>query len=260
MAKEHWLLERLKTGIGQKTEANTSRYVHEVLQHCFGWPFERIEPQASKRGFIDYKLCHEDGTHVHVEVKPIDIRLKEDMVSKYLRRQRDNFDVGILTNLREWQIYIAGRRVKRLTGESMYQIHQDKIQRREHINRLSLLIGYRATADQSALFQQFTAQPDVLRYLLKTNESVIHAVRHRFRERAPWAQVPNINTMSRHMERVVANREIIGLDLTLQKHLKAAIASASVAEAAHQQLTKICGTAAGQRQLLKAIRSILEPS
>lgn len=260
MAKEQWLLEKLRTGIGQKTEANTSRYVHEVLQHCFAWPFEQIEPQASKRGFIDYKLCHEDGTHVHVEVKPIDTRLQEYMVSKYLRSRRDYFDVGVLTNLREWQIYIAGRRVKQLTGASVYRVHGEKIHKRENINNLSRLIGYRATADQYSLFQHFTAKEEVMRYVLISNVPVIHAIRRTFRQRAPWAQIPNINTMTQHMQRVVKNRELSGIDPALHKHLRAAIASASVAEAARQELSKVCGTAAGQLRLLKVIRGILEPS
>lgn len=258
MAKEHWLLEKLRTGIGQKTEANTSRYVHEVLQHCFAWPFDRIEPQASKRGFIDYKLCHEGGTHVHVEVKPIDTGLKETMISKYLRSRRNFFDIGVLTNLREWQIYIAGRRVKQLTGRSVHRVHREKIQKRESINNLSRLIGYRAAADHTFLFQQFTAQPEVMRYMLISNVPVIREIRRKFRDRVPWAQIPNINTMTKNMLRIVKDGELSGLDPNLHKDFRAAIASASVAKAARQELTTLCGTSAGQLHLQRAIRSILE--
>src|SRR4051812_19703319 len=116
MPSEHWYLGVVRNGIHPVNEANTSRYIHEVLQYCFGWPFESINPQSSKRGFIDYELeVPKSGIQILVEVKPFGKGLNDGMISKYLVRpgpDREAFRVGVLTNLGRWQIFLAGREVK----------------------------------------------------------------------------------------------------------------------------------------------------
>src|SRR5687767_4064917 len=137
MPRENWLLDVLRGEIDPKNEANTSRYVHEVLHHCLEWPFEAIRPQSSKRGFIDYELRHDNGDSVHIEVKPIKTSLKDDMIRKYLSSRTRNFDIGVLTNLNRWRILAAGSPVKRLTGQSVMCIYDIDVTKREHIGQIS---------------------------------------------------------------------------------------------------------------------------
>lgn len=257
MAKENWLLDKLQVGIGQTSEANTSRYVHEVICHCFNWPFEAIFPQASKRGFIDYILKHENGTHFHVEVKPFGARLYEEMILKYLRSRANNFHIGILTNLREWQIFAAGRSVKKLTGVTSYRIHQIEINRRAHINELANLVGYHTSSDLLGLFELFSQNKEILKYLLTRDEFIIRAIRNRLKKLAPDARMPNYNSLERHMRQLVKNSDRLELDAFMTRQLKLAVQSSDVAEAARQQFVKLCGVSAGQRRVQALIRQII---
>lgn len=257
MAKEHWVLEKLKEGIGHTTEANTSRYVHEVICHCLGWPFESIVPQASKRGFIDYILKHEDGMHIHVEVKPLDTNLRHEMIAKYLSGRSSLFSLGVLTNLREWQVFAAGRPVKRLTGFSAYRVHNIEINKRAHIAELAEIIGYRAMSDSVKLFELFSQNSEVLKHLLSRDEIVIKAIRKRLMEIMPDARTPNHGTVAKHMRCLVKDRKLIQLDPFLARQLKHAARSTTVAEATHRQLLKVCNASAGQRRIQALIRDVI---
>jgi len=108
---------------------------------------ESIVPQASKRGFIDYVVAFQHPTvSVHVEVKPFGVGLRDLQIRKYLVRRGPapaGLEVGVLTNLKEWNIYLAGPAVKTAAGDRMVQVTKIDIEGRTDIGRLRELIGYR---------------------------------------------------------------------------------------------------------------------
>lgn len=260
MPKENWFLNKINEGIDHKTEANTSRYVHEVIRYCFDWPFERIVPQASRRGFIDYTLKHEDGTHLHVEVKPIGARLQDRQIIKYLSSRANSFNIGVLTNLLEWQIFTSGRPVKRLTGSSVHRLHQVVISKRGHICELAELIGYRTCSDSVKLFELFSQSEEVLKHFLSRDKVVTMAIRKRLMEVTPDVRTPNNNSVAKLMRRLINKRSLLEIDVFWERPLKNAACSSYVADAIRQQVIKNCNASAGQRRVQASIRRIISPS
>jgi hypothetical protein len=186
MARENWYLQVVQRGIDPVNEANTSRYVHEVLQHCFDWPFDKIHPQPSKRGFIDYRLRFtRPVVDVHVEVKPFGFTLKDDMIRKYVVRpgpMPEGFQVGALTNLKDWQIFVAGPAVKQAAGESMVQLLWHDIEKRSDIEAIRRLIGYRHNGEMREIRAAFGETEDVLTHLVCSDAAVITAIRKELAE------------------------------------------------------------------------------
>ena len=143
MAWENGYLAIVRTGISPSHEANTSRYVHQVLHKCLKWKMEHITPQISRRGYIDYCLDYKTPpTNVIVEVKPFGSRLRDEHIRGYLVRpgpQSRDIVVGVLTNLEQWHIYVAGKHVRQACGQRLHQLENIEIRHRSDIRRLNNL-------------------------------------------------------------------------------------------------------------------------
>lgn len=162
-------------------EANTSRYVHEVFVRCFEWPFEAIVPQASKRGFIDYKLAYaRPSVDVHVEVKPFDAPLRDEMIRKYIvrpGRMSEGFQVGVLTNLRDWQVFVAGPSVRAVAGQSMALLRWQEIETQADIDEIGALIGHRQNGSLKNIRAAIGESSEVIEFLLRKDDDVAKAIR-----------------------------------------------------------------------------------
>ncbi|NRD63008.1 hypothetical protein HRD49_14760 [Corallococcus exiguus] len=181
MASEQWIMKAVRNGITPINEANTSRYVHVALTDCLNWPFEAIIPQASKRGYIDYKLKHPNSSiPIHVEVKPLHKKLNNSMIRGYLVQKgttRDAFRVGILTNLARWQIFLAGPRITKATGQEITQILDADFSFLAGIKAVEHLVGFKQAEKLHEVRAALGRKPDIASHMLCNNPTAIMAVR-----------------------------------------------------------------------------------
>ncbi len=186
MSRENWFLQVVRDGIEPRNEANTSRFVHEVLRECFCWPYDRIQPQASKRGFIDYRLAlPRTENEILVEVKPFRASLRDEMITKYLVTRGPSVHdvrVGVLTNLAEWQVFVAGPEVRDVAGKPYVEVHTSVVEGRRDIADLEKLIGFRSTGDLAGARAALGESWDVLAKILHANDEVHAEVRRQLRE------------------------------------------------------------------------------
>lgn len=186
VSRENRFLQVVRDGFEPRHEANTSRYVHDALRDCFGWPVDRIKPQASKRGFIDYSLVFpRTGNHILVEVKPFRATLRDEMITKYLVTRgpsAQDIRVGVLTNLAEWQVFVAGPEVREMAGKPYVEVHTAAIEGRQDIQDLERLIGFRTAGHLSGVRGALGESWDVLKRLLYANEKVHAEARRQLRD------------------------------------------------------------------------------
>lgn len=250
MALENWFLSAVREGIDPTYEANTSRYVHEVLRGCFGWPFEHIVPQRSKRGFIDYRLeFPRTDTDIHVEVKPFRARLDDSMIRKYIVRPGKptaEFHVGALTNLAEWSIFVAGPKVREVAGQPIANIFQGEIEARADIEDVERLIGYRADGALRGVRAALGESWEVLRYVLIFDQEVHSAIRRQLREIRERhdldVPVPRIDDTELGVRKLLDGESLPHeFPFTVAK-LRQAVCSTAVAEVANDVLGRKFGS------------------
>jgi hypothetical protein len=265
MARENWLLEVIQNGITPTNEANTSRYVHEALMHCFGWPFESIHPQASKRGFIDYELkVPKSGIQFHVEVKPFRKGLNNEMIRRYLVRrgpEREDFRVGVLTNLARWQIFLAGPEVTKTAGTQLVCLLDTHASSRANIYSIRKLIGFRNNGQLSELRAASGDIPDVARHVLINDMKAINAVRQqlrKFRERAGMKiNIPNFKPTARSIRQLTQDKDPSNLKFSVSLFQKA-ICSDEVARAINNRLVEGFGSRNRVNQIKKTLQGLFD--
>lgn len=259
MVDAHWYLRVLKTGIEPGYEANTSRYVHEVLLRCLGWPMELILPQVSRRGFIDYKLVFPHGNvGVHVEVKRFGAPLQDVQIRKYLVRRGpscENMRVGVLTNLREWRIYAAGFRIRRVSGAPMVQVKRIIIRRRADIAALEDLIGFRNHGRCTQMRAALGESPAVLRHLMIEDPAVRTAIREQLNGRADTLTPQH--TRLKELIHAILNGESMPEGDDAGRGLRRALRSRLVAEKANTRLVALVGSRNRVGRMRMAIKELL---
>lgn len=259
MADENWCLRIVKEGIDPGHESNTSRYVQEVFLQCLGWPMEQIHPQAGRRGFIDYKLVFPHShACLHVEVKKFGAPLQDAHIRKYLVRcgpSTEDLSVGVLTNLREWRIYVAGSRVRRAAGAPMVRVKDVVIQRRADISVLVDLIGYRHNGRCRNVRAALGESPGVLRHLLGHDPEVLKTIRKRLDERVD-GRIPQYERLKDLIQAIFSDQGI-QRDHCLKRTLVSALRSPGVAEVANRRLVTLFGARNRRGKVRKAIRRLL---
>lgn len=259
MAGENWYLQSLKSGVDPTHEANTSRYVHEALRYCLGWPFESILPQESKRGYIDYSLFLPKATDdIHVEVKRFREPLKDNMISKYIvcPGKQSDFRVGVLTNFSEWQVFVAGPLVTEMTGKPLHLVRLITIESRSDLENLRLLIGYRTNSDLRELRAAIgeSDSPQMIFHLLKTDSSVIGAIRAELsdiRDRLGHdIPIPQRDAISGYVSDLINGQWSGNCPFSIAK-FRQALCSKSVAEAIDNRLIEVFDS----RTQIKRIRN-----
>lgn len=251
MSAENWYLQVVREGrVDPAYEANTSRYVHEVLIECFKWPFEQIVPQPSKRGFIDYRLeFPKTDVYIHVEVKPFRARLDDAMIRKYIVRPGKptaEFHVGALTNLSAWHIFVAGPKVREVAGDPIACVFAGKIETRADIEAVEALIGYRSDGALRGIRAALGESWEVLSFCLAWDADVHGAVRRALREIRERhdlnVAVPQVDVTSSAVEKLLAGGTLPStFPFTLAK-LRQAVCSSAVAEVANEVLMRRFGS------------------
>ena len=259
MAAEHWYLRIVKKGIDPCHEANTSRYVQEVLLECLGWPMEKIHPQVGKRGFIDYKLVFpQSNACVHVEVKKFGAPLKDAHIRKYLVRRgprTEDLQVGVLTNLSEWWIYVAGSSIRTASGASMVRVKDVAIQRRLDIANLYALIGYRSNGGLKNVRAALGESPAVLRHLMGHDPQILKAVRTRLNDQED-GRIPQYERL-KDMILAISDGQGIQYDKFSRSKLLRALRSRLVADMANKRLVSLFGARNRRGKVRAAIKTLL---
>lgn len=265
MSSEHWYLKILQDGIGPKHESQTSYYLRRVLEECLGWPMGKIETQTGKRGFIDYELTFPHSTVcLQVEVKKFGAPLKSTQIEKYLvpsGPRTGELLVGVLTNLIEWQIYVAGSGVQAASGEHMVRVKEVTILGRSNIKELFELIGYRSNGKLKNLRASLGESPAVLRHLISNDEQVLKAVRRQLADLQGRhqidAHVPQKDSLRKWISEVLNGNSAKYSSWTSAK-LKQALRSWSVVEVVNRRLTDLCGSRSRQSKVRRTINQILK--
>jgi hypothetical protein len=265
MGRENWYLQTVQRGIEPVNEANTSRYVHEVIQHCFGWPFDQILPQPSKRGFIDYRLRFtRPVVDVHIEVKPFGIPLRDEMIRKYVVRRGpmpEGFQVGALTNLKEWQVFVAGPAVRQAAGESMVQLLWYDIECRSDIDAIRRLIGHRHNGEMREIRASLGETEDVLVHLLSHDDMVLSAIRRALGEirdrHSLGVPVPQKVALSAYVGILLGGDWDEECPFTPAK-MKQALSSAGVADAADRRLQQLFGARSRRVRIQQTIKQLVK--
>lgn len=245
MAHENWYLKVLREGIDPSYEANVSRYVHEVLLRCLDWPFKSIIPQKLMRGFIDYNLTFEKPkVSVRLEVKRFNGILKDEHMTKYLVRRgpkSQDLDVGVLTNLKEWHIYVAGCHVKEATGKPMAKVEPIVIASQSDIRKLRSLIGYRSNGGLKHLRAALGETEAVLMHLLCNDDKVLRAIRKSLFEikvrRDLEARVPQNHQLRSFVVDLLQGKNLTDCSFREAK-LRQALRSSHVAQVANDRLVE----------------------
>lgn len=265
MAWEHGYLDVVKKGIAPTYEANTSRYVHEVLRKCLNWEMEDITPQKSRRGYIDYWLDFKTPlASIVIEVKSFRAYLKDEDIRRYLIRpgsQSRDIVVGALTNLEQWHIYVAGKHVRQVSGQSLLKLKTIEIRHRKDITQLARLIGWRRNGFFKALNASLGESQAVLRHLIRNDEQVLKAVRAKLtdlqvRHRID-ARVPQNDALQEWISEVLDGNCARFSNWSPAK-LKLAMRSRPVVEAVDSRLHKMFGSRSRLNKLRRTINQILK--
>jgi hypothetical protein len=265
MACENWFLDVVRNGITPTNEANTSRYVHEVLMHCFGWPFESIHPQASKRGFIDYELkAPQSEIQFHVEVKPFRKGLNSEMIRKYLVRrgpEREDFRVGVLTNLARWQVFLAGPEVTKTAGTQLVCLLDTHASSRADIYSIRKLIGFRNNGRLRELRAALGDVPDVARHVLLNDMDAINAVRQQLRtirDRAGLkVSIPQVTPTAKSIRQIIKGKDPSSLKFSVSLFQKA-ICSDDVARVINNRLVEGFGARNRVNQIKQTLQDLFD--
>jgi hypothetical protein len=264
MAWENGYLNVLKDGILSKDEANTSRYVYDVLRYCLNWKMRDINPQKRcRRGFVDYSL-HYKNSSIVIEVKAFNSRLKDKHIQKYLvtsEPQSQDIVVGAVTNLAEWHIYVAGKTVKQVCGEELLLLKTIEIRYRKDINDLHKLIGGTGNGLFKALRASLGESPVVLRHLISNDEQVLKAVRRKLADlqdrHQTGAPVPQHYSLREWISKVLKGNSAYVSGWSPAK-LKQALRSRPVVEEANRRLQDLCGSRSRHNKLRRTINQILK--
>lgn len=266
MAWENAYLDIVKKGISPTYEANTSRYVHEVLRKCLNWEMEDITPQKSRRGYIDYSLDFKrtPSTSIVIEVKSFNSRLRDEHIRKYLVNpglQSRNIVIGALTNLAQWHIYVAGKHVKQVCGEKLLQLKTIEIRHRKDINHLHKLIAGTGNGLFKALRALLGESPAVLRHLISNDEQVLKAIRRQLsalQDRHQIdARVPQNDSLRKWISEVLNGNSAKFSSWTPAK-LKQTLRSKSVVGVANRRLHELFDARSRHNKVLKTINQILK--
>jgi hypothetical protein len=261
---EHWLLDVLRAGISPTNEANTSRYVHEALVYCLDWPWEYIRPQASKRGYIDYELkIPQSNMQIHVEVKPFGKPLNSEMIRKYIvrrGREREDFRVGILTNLARWQVFLAGPEVTRTSGAKLVRLLNTQISSRADIYGLRRLIGFRNNGRLREIRAALSEVPEVVSHVLREPDA-INAIRQQLRvireRKGLDFGVPHVELTSDTIRRLTKGVQPSGLKFDVQL-FRDAICSTSVAEVISDKLVERFDSRSRANQVKQTLKGVFD--
>jgi len=264
MADHHWLLKSLRKGIGASHEAQTSLYVSHVLGQCLRWPIGAIHAQAVMKGFIDYTLVYPHSTAcLHVEVKRFGYPLQEAHIRKYLVQRGPGSDalrVGVLTNLLEWKVYVAGAGVRGASGTPMVLIKDVTIRRRSDIAQLQALIGYRANGSRlQPIRAAFACSPHVLRHILRNDPEVLKAIGRSLAHPRPRieARVPQLQALRQWIGETLngyASRRFSWSPATLTRTLR----SKPVVQMVNRRLYNLCRARSDHHILRSTITQILK--
>jgi hypothetical protein len=265
MAWENTYLDLVRKGIIPTHEANTSRYVHEVLCKCLKWKMEHITPQMYRRGYLDYCVDFKTpSTSVVIEVKKFGSLLNVKHIRKYLVRrgpQSRNFVVGALTNLEQWHIYVAGKCVLQVSGQRLLQLKTIEIRYRKDITHLSQLIGWRGNGSLKAVRASLGESPAVLRHLISNDEQVLKAIRQRLTFLKNYyrldARVPQNAPLRRWINKVLDGNSTRFSNWSPAK-LKQAVRSKPVVGVVNRRLREICGSRSRHNKLQGTIKQILK--
>jgi hypothetical protein len=264
MAWENGYLNIVKNGISSNSEAVTSRYVYHVLLSCLNWKMEDINPQTKcLRGFVDYSLDCKTSSTV-IEVKRFKARLKEEDIRPYLVNpgpQSRDIVVGVLTNLAQWKIYVAGKHVKQVCGEKLLHVKTIEIRHRKDINDLRRLIGARGNGHFKALRASLGESPSILRHLISNDKQVLKAVRTRLAylqdRRKIDARVPQNDSLRKWISEVLHGNSAT-LSGWSPAILKQTLRSKPVVGAANSILQSLCGSRSRNNKLRRTINQILK--
>jgi hypothetical protein len=265
MAWENTYLDIVKSGITPPHEANTSRYVHEVHCKCQNWKMEHITPQISRRGYIDYCLDFKTPpTRVVIEVKSFGSRLKDEHIRRYLIRpgpQSRDIVVGALTNLEQWHIYVAGKRVRQASGQRLLKLKTIEIRHQKDITHLSQLIGWRGNGFLKALRASLGESPAVLRHLISNDEKVLKAVRRKLTDLKTHhridARVPQNGSLRKWISGVLDGNSARFSNWSSAK-LKQAVRSKPVVEVANKRLQEMFGSRSHHNKLRRTLNQIFK--
>lgn len=247
-------------GIYPRHESNTSRYVHELIRYELRWPFVSIEPQVGRRGPVDYRLRKKGQRRdrgVHVEVKPLGTSLDEAAIWKYLvekGRPRHGWRVGILTDLEEWHIFIAGPAVTKLSGRALLKLHAIRLSDRNAATRLEYYVGHRRAPGFRNLIAELSFHEDVLHTQLPTAPSVKKAVRAYLRARGH--RVPRNAALGKDIRAVLRGRDPTRGTYDFRE-IRSALCQAEVAKAVHVQAKGLIGCRSNVTEARGAIRRLI---
>lgn len=263
MAKELWYLDVVRNGISPTNESNTSRYVHEVLTDCLGWPFEAIIPQAGKKGYIDYQLKFPDDEVVRVEVKSFGKKLVDEMIHKYLVRPGPagkSLRVGVLTNFQKWKIFAAGPEVKRAADTSMVCVMDVEVKSRKDINLLKRLIGFRQDGYLGEVRAMLAEVDDVVHGILVKDDRALDAVRQWLRKhRKQHGEnfgIPGFEPTAESIGQLIKGRNPNGLKFDVEKFCRA-VCSREVAAAVDGIVMENFGAKSQKRRVRQTIQRLL---
>lgn len=266
MAVHHWLLNSLRKGIGASHEAQTSLYVSHVVGQCLRWPIGAIHAQAVMKGFIDYTLVYPHSTAcLHVEVKRFGSPLEEAHIRKYLVQRGPGFDVlrvGVLTNLKNWKVYVAGGGVRGASGTPMLLVKDITIRRRSDLAQLHALIGYRANGSRLQPIRAAVAEsPLVLRHLLRNDALVLKALGRRLAVRhgrpRTEAQVPQPQALRQWIGDLLNGHSSQRFNYS-PATLKQALRSRPVVQMVNRRLHDLCRARSHHHKLRSTIAQILK--
>jgi hypothetical protein len=263
VSRENWFLQVVRNGFEPTNEANTSRFVHEALRECFGWPYDRIQPQASKRGFIDYRLAlPRTENEILIEVKPFRASLRDEMITKYLVTRgpsAHDVRVGVLTNLAEWQVFVAGPEVREVAGKPFVEVHTVFIEGRKDIADLEKLIGFRSSGDLAGVRGALGESWDVLGKILCSNDEVHAEVRRQLRDLRDRhglnVAVPGTKVTTEYVRRLMNGKSIDDFPFSPAK-LRQAVCAREVAEAANNVIRSRFGSRTRVAAIQQQIRNV----
>lgn len=265
MARGNWYLKVLRSGFELTHEANTSRYVHEVLCRCLAWPMEAIHPQKNKRGFIDYELVlKRPPASIYVEVKRLDASLHPNQIRPYLVSRGpmpDGLRVGALTNLRQWKIYVASTDIREMVGDQMIEVLDLSIGSRADVEHLDALIGYRPNGALRELRAALSDSKELIINLLVGDPDVLRAVREaldEIRDRHDLdARLPQYEHLTEYLSYVFAGEDLRDCPFPPAK-FRQAIRSEVVAEAVNIRLMEMFDARSQVGPIRNTIREILK--
>ena len=176
-----WFLRNTKIPPKANHEAGNSTRVHNVLQGFLSWPGEDILAQNHRNGIVDY-LIDDGRTRIWVEVKRYDqdLRNRRNAIRKYIfpeEAESGKFNVGVLTNFREWHVYLSGADLWPLAGDDLVRVKEVSVSSEQAASNLRSILGRqskRRVVDR--LLPLLGASEEVLSHMLTSNPLVLEQI------------------------------------------------------------------------------------